>query len=127
MEKPPSIRRPRTRLVLFAGVAIGLFCCCGGLAFFGDRPINGIRVEELEADLNERLPDGSTHEQAEQWFSSHGFEPWDIVEIGGRRIGLGATIPNDSWANHAEIEIELYFTAEGRLHTRVIYRFVYSL
>jgi hypothetical protein len=84
-------------------------------------------VERLEADLKERLPDGSTWEQAEAWFASHGIQQEDIVEMSGRRIGLGARIPNDSLLESAEIRIELYFSPDGRLQERSIYRFVCCL
>jgi hypothetical protein len=126
VEESPS--RCGKRLRWFPIVAVvGLFACCGGLALFGDCPKNGVRVERLEADLNERLPDGSTWEQAEAWFASHGLRPGVISEMGGRKVGLAATIPNDSLLESAEIRIELYFSREGRLEKRVIYRFVYSL
>lgn len=126
MDEPSSRRGKPLRWFLVAA-AVGLFACCGGLALFGDRPKNGIRVERLEADLNERLPDGSTWELAEAWFASHGLRPNGIIEMSGRRIGLMANIPNDSLLESAEIRIELYFSPEGRLNHRVIYRFVYAL
>jgi hypothetical protein len=81
----------------------------------------------LEADLHERLPDGSTWEQAEAWFASHGFRPDVIVDGAGTKIGLCDVIPNDSLLDTAEIRIELYFSPEGRLRERIIYRFVFSL
>ena len=127
MEEAPTRRRGITCLVVTVPVVVGLFACCGGVAFYGDRPKNGIRVERLEADLEERLPDGSTWDQAEAWFASHGFQPGTIGESGGRKTGLGATVPNDSLLESAEIRIELHFSPEGRLQKRVIYRFVFSL
>jgi hypothetical protein len=36
-------------------------------------------------------------------------------------------IPNDSLIEAAEIRIALYFSPEGRLEERVIYRFVFAL
>jgi hypothetical protein len=127
MEELSSRRKSRLGVYVIAAVVVGLVACCGGLALFGDRPTNGIRVEQLEADLNERLPDGSTWEEAEAWFASHGFKTRAIGEKGGRKIGLGTRIPNDSLLESAEIRVELYFSPEGRLKKRVIYRFVPSL
>lgn len=121
-----SKRSKQIGLLLAVAGVIGLFSCCGWVALFGDRPKNGIRVEQLEADLNERLPDGSTWEQAEAWFASHGLRP-GVIGWGNQKDGLAATIPNDSLLESAEIRIELYFSPEGRLQKRVIYRFVYSL
>jgi hypothetical protein len=112
---------------VIAAVIVGLFSCCGGFACFADRPLNGIRVERLETNLNAKLPDGSTWEQAEAWFASHGLQPKGISEKDGPKIGLSATIPNDSLLDSAEIFIALYFSPEGRLEKRIIYRFIYSL
>lgn len=127
MEEPLSIPRRRLCSFLIASVTVGLFSCCGGLALFGDRPKNGIRVERLEADLNERLPDGSSWGQAAAWFASYGFQADLITDEAGRKIGLCDIIPNDSLLQTADIRIEVYFSPEGRLRRRVIYRFVYSL
>jgi hypothetical protein len=122
----PKKRSWHNGLPLTLALVAGIVACCGGLVLFVDRPKNGIRVERLEADLNERLPDGSSWEQAEVWFASHGFQPSDIGEHGSKH-GLYVIIPNDSLVETgAEIHIELYFSPEGRLEKRVIYRFVPS-
>lgn len=119
-------RRFRTRLI--AAVSVGLFGCCGGLLAFGDRPHNGIRVENLEKDLNERLPDGSTWDEAEAWFAAHGIKPHSISRVSdGNKVGLGATVPNNSFVNSAEIRIALFFNAQSRLEKRIVYRFIYSV
>ena len=44
-----------------------------------------------------------------------------------RPIGLGATIPNDSLIDAAEIRIYLYFDEHGRLRKWSVHRFVFSL
>jgi hypothetical protein len=118
MAKPPS------KLVYCLGVmaVIGLLLCCCGVAYFAIYPLNGIRVDRLEADLNQSLPDGSTWEQAEAWFASHGFRPLKIAEKGGQMVGLGAEVPNDDLIESATIYIYVYFDTEGRLEKRVIYR-----
>jgi hypothetical protein len=102
---------------------IGLLLCCCGVAYFANYPLNGIRVDRLEADLNQSLPDGSTWEEAEAWFAAHGFKTKTIAEAnGGRTVGLGAQIPNDDLIESATIYIYVYFDTEGRLEKRVIYR-----
>lgn len=113
------------RLVWILLVA-GLFSCCGGLTLFGDYPTNGIHVDELETDLNARLPIDSTWEQAEEWFASHGFQTYGIGNTDNPRVGLGATVPNNSLLETAEIHIDLFFSPEGLLTERSIYRFIYS-
>lgn len=124
-----TTRNPVRRIGFFValGLVFGVIACCGGLFWLRDRPTNGVYVDRLEADLNERLPDGSSREQAEAWFASHGIKPWGIVELDGREVGLSTKIPNDTLLESAVIWIELYFSPEGRLEKRVIYRFVYCL
>jgi hypothetical protein len=101
--------------------------CCGGLGYFSTLPRNGIRVEVLKAEIERQLPRGSSRQQAEEWFTAHGFEPWAISEIGGRQVGIGATIRNDSWLESAEITVEVYFDTEGRVREVVVDRFVFCL
>ena len=125
-EQVPNKPVKRSRLFLVGTALLGILLSCGGLWFFADKPKNGIRVEQLEDDLRKRLPIGSTWKEAEGWFASHGIKPGAISELGGRKIGLGSTIPNDSLLDSAEIRIELYFNEDGRLRERIIYRVVYS-
>jgi hypothetical protein len=107
-------------------MVVGGFACCGALIYFWERPLNGIRVEQLEADLEERLPVGSSWELAEEWFASHEFKTYGIVDSVGRRDGLMAIIPNNTILRPGEIHIELYFDANRKLRKRVIYRYVPS-
>ena len=127
MVDAPSNRRSRTRLILLAAVVAGVFAGCGGLTYFSVNPKNGIRVGRLEADLHERLPEGSSWAEAEAWFASHGVKPGGIVDSGGRRIGLMTIIPNDTLVESAEVQIFLYFDDTGKLRERIIRRVVYSL
>ena len=124
-----SIRKSgrRTGLIVTASIVAGLLLC-GGLNVVLDWPKNGILVWRLEADLNEKLPEGSTWEQAEAWFASHSIQSVVFLERNtDRKIGLGATIPNDSLFGGAEIRIRLDFNPEGRLEKKAIYRWVPSL
>lgn len=45
---------------------------------------------------------------------------WPAGHDGRRKVGLGATVPNDSLLDTAEIRIEDYFSPEGRLRERII-------
>jgi hypothetical protein len=114
--------------VLFSGKFIIATIVVGmiGLFIFGDWPLNGIHVEELKADLNAQLPDGSTREQAEAWFASHNFKFEDISDKNGW-VGLSAHVPNDSFLVSAWIDIDLYFSKDGRLTKRFIERYADSL
>ena len=128
MGGPPNARKGRTALFLFTSAAITIIGCCGGLVAFWDWPSNGIRVEQLEAELNDQLPDGSTWEQAEAWFASRGIKTYEIGEgAPWRASGFSATIPNGNLLISADIEIELYFTPDRRLRHRVIERTIYTL
>jgi hypothetical protein len=90
--------------------------------------MNGVWVGQLEEDLNKRLPDGSTWEQAEAWFASHDLKPSGIYDDNhNRKIGMWDCMPNDSFLSRAQIVIEVYFSPEGRLNKRLIRRRVPSL
>lgn len=116
----------QNKLLLVTGAFL-LLTGCSVLFLLAHRPNNGIWANELEADLNQRLPDGSTWEEAEAWFAAHGLRPIEIIDVDSSPIGMGVRIPNDSWLDSAEIRIELYFNEKKQLKKRVIYRFVYHL
>jgi hypothetical protein len=130
VEKQPSKRRTRTVLRLIVAVIAApiycLFICYGGLLFLKDRLMNGIRLEYLKADMNKRLPNGSTSAQAAAWFATHGIQPEVITDSRDRNIGLMAIISNSRLVQPAEIRIFVYFNQEGQLTERQIYRFVYA-
>jgi hypothetical protein len=87
-----------------------------------------VRVEALEQDLRDRLPIGSTREQVQDWFASHGITYGDTVDSAtGKRDGYCATMPNDSWVESAEIRISFEFDDRGRLTKFRIIRFVYCM
>jgi hypothetical protein len=107
---------------------LALLACCAGLDHLAGAPKNGIRIEQLEREIQAELPLGSTRGEAEAWFASQGIEPNEIVSMEDHRpIGLSASIPNDSWLEKATIRIELYFDANNRLKDRIVYRDVPSL
>jgi hypothetical protein len=78
--------------------------------------------EQWEADLNERLPKGSSWEQAHEWFASHGLEASYIADSNKGRVGLMSVIPNYTLLQPGEIQIFLYFDDSGKLRERVIRR-----
>ncbi len=120
--------RPHKALTAAAVLGLAVLGCSACLIAFGDRPFNGVRVERLEADLNERLPNGSSRADAEAWFARHAVQPGDIFDAtNNSKIGLTGTVPNNSLISNAEIRIELYFSADGKLKDRVVYRHVYTL
>jgi hypothetical protein len=108
-------------LVIFVSGILGVLACVA------TRPFNGISAEALRADLEKRLPEGSSWDEGLDWFASHGIRADAIVDDEGRTIGLAAIIANDSLTEAAEIRIELYFSRDQQLRRRVVYRFVYGL
>jgi hypothetical protein len=119
--------RRQSRLRLFIAAVVGILGCCGVLSYLATRPTNGIRVQQLEAEIKERLPLGSSREQVEGWFASHRITPQDVCDLDGRKIGLGVVIPNSTWLETAEIQVWFYFDQAGRLEKAIIDRFVISL
>lgn len=109
-------------LAVFATLAVAFV----GVLRFGDRPLSGVRVERLEADLEARLPIGSTWGEAEDWFASHSIRPGHIAELkSGEVIGLMATVPNRGLFDSAVIVIEMHFDEKARLKEKSIRRFVH--
>ncbi|VTR93260.1 unnamed protein product [Gemmata massiliana] len=126
MTEPTS--RQHKALTAVALVGLAVLGCSACLISFGDRPFNGVHLERLEADLNARLPNGSSQADAEAWFARHAVQPGEIFDASNNsKIGLTGTVPNNSLVSNAEIRIELYFSADGKLKDRVIYRHVYTL
>lgn len=111
-------------LPAFAAVALGI---CTGLWHLAYVPRSGIRVEQLEADLRQQLPLGSPREKVEACFTSRGIKASIMMAADGRELGLAASIPNNSFAEAADIRIIVYFDEHGRLERMDILRFVYSL
>lgn len=129
----PIAPKPNTRRWKWIALTTVAVVICSGLASLAIRPTNGIWVEQLEAELNRELPDGSTEEEAEAWFTSRGFFHHSGISFGPAdtrkqyRGRIGAIVPNDSLLEYAEIHIEVMFDAQGRVCRRLIYRYVQSL
>jgi hypothetical protein len=108
-------------------LVVVILACCSGLLIVVDRPKNGITVEWLEADLDARLPIGSSSEEAEAWFASHNLKPYGIYRGAEcQLVALVTSLPNDSLLDSAVIIISLSFTPEGRLEKRSVNRVVYK-
>jgi hypothetical protein len=122
------VQRWWKRLVLtLLAVTLG-----GGLAFLAIRPINGVWVGQLEAELNRDLPDGSTKAEAQAWFTSRGFFTSGTAlrpNSGGPLVpnGIMSIVPNETLFEYAEIRITVTFDTQGRVCKRDIYRWVRCL
>jgi len=97
-------------ILTLAAVVLG----AAGLVYAANRPERGIWVDELRADAEQRLPKGSSREQAKEWFASRGIgdvqEARDIVGSGYR-----AVLPNSTWMEGGEIIITCMFDQKNQL------------
>src|SRR5262245_9149401 len=117
-------KRPQRRglptwvtLVVLAGVLLG----AAGLVYLAYRPERGIWVNELKVDAERQLPMGSSREQAQQWFASHGItDVQEARDLAGS--GYKATIPNSSWVEGGEIIVTCMFDRENRLDRLTVVR-----
>jgi hypothetical protein len=121
-----SNRKPRNRWAILASL-VAFLSCCGCPLFFSLVPFNGVLAWRLKADMEKRLPDGSSREQAEAWFASHGFVAGDIVKPDGRRVGLMAIIPSATLIDNGEVQVYVYFDDNGKVRKRIVRRIVFTL
>ena len=104
-------------LLTLAAVLVG----ATGLVFAAYRPERGIRVEELKADAEQKLPVGSSREQAKEWFASRGItDVKDARDIVG--TGYRGTLPNSSWVEGGEIVVTVMFDRENKLNRLTVVR-----
>jgi len=128
LQDPAGQKPGRFRFCLLVAGIICVIGGCIGVGYLAIRPEGGVTVKQLEAEVKEKLPIGSSRKQVYAWFASHGLYPADIVEISsGRSVGLGTSMPNNTFLEMAEIRISVYFDSADRLERVHIYRFVYSL
>lgn len=129
-----SNRKPSRRWVLRAAVAVVFLLCCWCPTYYVFvAPWWGeVRAKRLQADLNDRLPDGSSREQAEAWFTSHGMREYG-VDYGdtvrppkdgepGRwvRTGMWGRIPTSALITKAWISISVGFDDNGKVRGRKV-------
>ena len=117
--------RPWGLLVTVILLVVGGTVAAVWLYRSADYPQGGMRVEELKADMDAKLPDGSTREQAIAWFATHRIEWVRHADEQGGEIGLGAKIPNGRFLESADIHIRVYFADDGTICKRSIERVVY--
>jgi hypothetical protein len=122
---PTPTRRAKRHIpiwVVLLTVAAVIGAAATGL-YVASQPKNGIRVEQLEADLHEHLPLGSSREEVLAWYSAHGItELSDLTDTGGGKAGYRASVPNDSWLDRANIEIMCRIDRQGKLTDVTIFR-----
>ena len=100
-DQPPTqargLKRHVPTWVVLLTVAAVIGAAAGGL-YLASQPKNGIRVEQLKAEIDEQLPLGSSREEVLAWFAAHGIaEPSDLLDTGGGKAGYKGSLPNDSW------------------------------
>jgi hypothetical protein len=108
--------------VVLLTVAAVIAAAAGGL-YLASQPKNGIRVEQLEAEIHEQLPPGSSREEVLAWYDAHGItELSDLTDTGGGKAGYQGSLPNDSWLDKAEILILCRLNRQGKLADVTIFR-----
>jgi hypothetical protein len=119
LDRPPPGRARRrgalpwwVTLLVFAALAAGGFAAW----HYANRPGNGVRVDDLRADLVAQLPPGSTGDQIEGWFRDHGITGYsETLDINRQKVGYHAVVPNDTLMDRADIMIECRTDKAGRL------------
>ena len=106
-------------LLTFAALAAGLVA----VWHYGNLPTNDVRVEEVKADVDRRLPVGSTREEVRAWLDGRGItDSGDLRNGGGQVDGIWATFPNDTWFEPADIHFQFRFDKEWKLTSVAVYR-----
>ena len=137
MTEAANNQKPRSRWVLKAAMVVVLFSCCGCPPYYMFLVpwLDDIRVKRLKADLEERLPNGSTREQAEAWFAARGLtdrgvDYGDMVRVpkdgeprSGVWSGMWGTITLRTFPMREEIHIELHFDDNGKVRARSVRHF----
>jgi hypothetical protein len=120
---PPARRRRRGELPTWVTVVTlaAVLAGAAGLVYAAFRPEGGIWVDDLRADAEQRLPPGSSREQAREWFASHGIT--DVTEVRDM-VGSGyrAVIPNGTWMEDADIVVTCMFDRQDKLDRLTVIR-----
>jgi hypothetical protein len=120
--------------VLLAAAAFTSFSCCGCPAYYAFfAPWWGeTQAKQLQADLDEHLPDGSSREQAVAWLASHGLTHYDRdygdvvkIPVGGQvrdgvRCGLWGKIATSALITKAWIDIRIDLDANDKVRGRKV-------
>jgi hypothetical protein len=135
MSDTTSDWKPRIRLILStSAIALAFLSCCGCptydaviVPWWGD-----VRAKQLQVDLDDRLPDGSSREQAEAWFASHGLTEYGIdygdqvrapkngEPAEGVRCGMWGRITVSSVLERTSINITVSFDDNGKVKGRSV-------
>jgi hypothetical protein len=125
----PITQRKRVLRIVVAAVAVLAFAAA--VIVLGQRYLRHPSAEELKADLEKHLRKGSTWEEAEAWFASHGircdpvYAP-SFAKDSIEKRALKAAIPDDKPDDPGHIFIELYFS-DDKLWSWVVERRAGSL
>ena len=121
-----TARTTRRARLLGTGVAVVGLLVCGAATLLANRCSRTHSANELRAELEQRLPEGSTFEEAEAWFASRGIRASTVYSpIKGthyaEKRGLKGAVPDNRCGNPGYIHIELSFV-HGKLWDRVVER-----
>jgi hypothetical protein len=102
--------------------------CCATSYMLLDPPWKDRRVERLRADANSHVPVGSTRQQVEEWFASHGLRCGPVFKIGEgeRAVGYCAQVEDDAGLETANIWIQFNFDQHDRVSSIFIERTIVS-
>jgi hypothetical protein len=115
----------RVPIWIVVAAVVALIGASAGGVYLAGQPKNGVHVEQLEADIHEQLPIGSSREAVLEWFTAHGITDLsDLLDTGGGKAGYKASVPNDSWTDKATIEIMCRIDRKGQLKDVTIFRSV---
>lgn len=121
----PRPRRRRGELPLWVTVLVFTLLAGAGVGvwYFGTRPANGIRLENVQADISQTLPVGSTRDEVKAWLAAREFtDTKEITDGGGKVDGIQVTIPNDTWFDQADIVLHIRFDRDWKLRSVIASR-----
>jgi hypothetical protein len=91
--------------------------------FYANRPVGGIRVDDVRANLESQLPPGSTSAQIEAWNRDNGITDFgETFDHDREKSGYRAVIRNDTLFEKAEIVILFRTDKAGRLVETIVER-----
>jgi hypothetical protein len=82
------------------------------------------KADHLRTDAHERIPVGSTRQQVEEWFQSHGISYAPVGKVGEARVGYFAQVPDHIGLDGASTLVNVTFDKQDRVSSITISRFV---
>jgi hypothetical protein len=109
-------------------VGVLLLGCCPTSYLLLDPPWKNRKVERLRADAEARVPVGSTRQQVEEWFASHGLRCGRVFKAGEgeRTVGYCAQVEDNAGLETANIWIQFNFDQHDRVASIFIQRIIVS-